>query len=716
MRKGLGVVITVTVVALALWWSQGLLQPPAQAPLTQPDKNAPIKLRFGHNTPTDSALHQAALRFAQTVAEKTGQRVQVEVFPAQQLGNDHEMVEMAREGALDILLTPTAKMSIPLPAMQYADLPFFFPSREDAYALLDGEPGRLLLDKLDRIGLVGVTFWENGFKHFTGNQPFLRPEDFAGQKVRVMKSRIIMDQFRALGAEPVPIDFHATRQALADKVVAGQENPLVAIVSMGFHEVQSDLVLSEHAYLGYVFSISRKRFDDLPMEIANVLVETAQEITPWEREETQRREQALLETIRQAGVNVHRLTPEQRNAFAERVSRIAKASESVIGADILSKTEEILLEKYGPAADSGEQILIGIDADLSLDGGVAGLAIKRGVELALAEINESGGLLGKPLGLIARDHRVTTSMGMANLNHFIRRADVVAVIGGKHSAVIAEEIPLIQQARIPYLVPWATASVLTDNGHADNFLFRVSANDRLVSGFLVDYLLKHHKRPAILVENSIWGRGNLERMTAHLQGLGLKPGASLVVNRGQQDFSKELASISASGSDSLLLVLNSNEAAVLLGKLAEQAKPLPVVSHWGIIGGSFYRDVQRVLPRIDLRFFQTYSNRGKRQQQREALMARYRAAYAHPEDQSVEAPMAVAQAYDLTQLLALAIRQAGTTERRAVKQALEQLPPHSGVMKHYQPAFTPDNHDALGNDDFFMARFDVNGAIVPVPD
>ncbi|MBO1923626.1 DctP family TRAP transporter solute-binding subunit [Thiomicrorhabdus sp. 6S3-12] len=715
MRKFSIFVFIFIVIALLIGFEKNFLIPTPEKtpPSAMTIENEQIHLRFGHNTPENSALHLAALRFAEQVKQKTRNRVIIEVFPSQQLGNDHEMVEMAREGTLDILLTPTAKMSVPLPAMQYADLPFFFPSREDAYALLDGEPGRLLLDKLNQIDLVGVTFWENGFKHFTGNQPFLQPSDFTGKKIRVMKSRIIMDQFRALGAEPVPIDFHSTRQALADNVVDGEENPLVAIVSMGFHEVQSDLVLSEHAYLGYVFSISKKVFDNLPQDVRTVLIETAKEITPWERNETQRREQMLLEQIRKAGVQIHKLTAEQRQAFASKVSWIAKASEPVIGPEIISKTEEYLLNKYGPAPELKEQIVIGLDADLSLDGGVVGLSIKRGIELALDEINTAGGVLGKPLRLIARDHRMTASMGVRNLQYFIDRDDVVAVIGGKHSAVIMEELALINQARIPYLIPWAALSELTENNYADNYVFRIAVNDRLVSPFIAKYLLKHHKHPAIVVENTIWGRGNMQRISKYMNDKGVAPGVIITLNRGQGDLSNELKKITDAKCDSIILVADSNEAANFVTQLANHPSPLPVVSHWSIAGGDFYQRVHNVLPRIDLKFFQAYSTTNNRPEL-EALLSLYRQVYAVPKNKPINSPLATARAYDLTHLLALAITQAGRTDRSNVKLALEHLKPFNGAIKYYQQAFRPDNHDALSDNQYFMARFDDKGFIVPV--
>lgn len=283
-----------------------------------------IKMRLGHNMASDSALHEAALLFAKEVKHKSSGRVEIEIFPSQAIGNDDAMIEMARDGKLDILVTPTAKMSVSVPSMQYADLPFFFPSSEDLYAMLDGEPGKMMLDDLSKIGLVGVTFWGNGFKHFTGNKPFLSPDDFKGQKIRVMKSRMIMEQFKNLGAEPVVIDFYATKQALEDRVVDAQENPLVAIVGMDFYKAQTDLTLSSHAYLAYVFCFSEKIFKKLPHELQLMLIETAKEITPIERQETQRREQKFIETIKNAGITIHELKDEERQKFAQKLANVPK--------------------------------------------------------------------------------------------------------------------------------------------------------------------------------------------------------------------------------------------------------------------------------------------------------------------------------------------------------------------------------------------------------
>lgn len=351
MRKRLLVLSAAAVVAGVLLFNK---QPGGTDPAesqAMADKGATV-LRFGHNLPVDSAMHQAALKYADRVKARSKGRLVISVHPSQELGNDHQMVEMARAGELDILLTPTAKMSVPIPAMQFADIPFLFPSREDAYAVLDGEPGRMLLAKLDDIDLVGVAFWENGFKHFTANRRLSRPEDFQGLRMRVMKSRIIMEQFKALGAIPIAIDFHATRKALADGVVDGQENPLVAIVSMGFHQVQSHMLLSNHAYLGYVLSISAKSLNKLPGDLQVLLLEAAREVTPWQRQETRRREEGFIAAIRGAGVEITELAPDQRRRFAERTHFIAEDFKLIIGTDIMKQAERIIRDRHLPQSQA----------------------------------------------------------------------------------------------------------------------------------------------------------------------------------------------------------------------------------------------------------------------------------------------------------------------------------------------------------------------------
>ncbi len=234
------------------------------------------------------------------------------------------MLEDAREGILAIALLPAARLTGIAPAMQYIDLPFLFPSKEDAYVMLEGEPGKRLLAQLEPLGLVGCAFWDSGFKQFTANRPIRKPVDFKGLKVRIMKSELIRDQFESLGARPIPIDFHQLYQALKDGVVDSQENPLIGIAEMKIYEVQRYLTLSNHAYLAYVLLCSKKVMDTLPEDIRELMVAAAKEAGIYERQFLQASENAYLETIKKAGVTVYSLSESERQAFREATRHLGR--------------------------------------------------------------------------------------------------------------------------------------------------------------------------------------------------------------------------------------------------------------------------------------------------------------------------------------------------------------------------------------------------------
>ncbi|MEO5364630.1 MAG: DctP family TRAP transporter solute-binding subunit, partial [Magnetococcus sp. DMHC-8] len=667
-----------------------------------------------HNSPTDSALHLGAMRFAEEVARQSHGRVQVTVHPYQELGNDDQMLEMARQGALDILLTPTAKLSVAVPAMQYADLPFYFPSRAALYRMLDGEPGRLLLDKLQTIGLVGVTFWENGFKQFTANRPIRSPDDFKGLKIRTMKSRIIMEQFSAMGAQPVLIDFHATRQSLADRVVDGQENPLVAIAGMKIYEVQPHLTLSHHGYLGYVLTLSAPAMQRLPTHIQELLMDTGRALTPFERAETQRQEERFLEQIRQAGVQIHTLSSAERTRFAEVLAHLPRQFEPVIGPDLLAKTEELLsLERRGQG--TLPEILVGLDADLSVAGVQASLGIRRGALQAITEINAAGGVLGRPLALLSRDNHALPSRGVQNFVDMAAWPEVVAIMGGQFSTIAEQQSRAAQRLGVPFLVPWAATAEVVEHGQHPNQVFRLSANDRLAGPFLVDAAVRRSSKIALILENSAWGRGNHAAMTRRLQQLALAPVQVVWFNRSDTDFSRAWQDLRQAGAGVVLLVANGAEGVAIINEMFNQATPLPIVAHWGITGSAlFWQGVAHHAARLDLGVLQTFSPFHSPRPQSRQWLTGYRQLFNTHSDHEVIAPNGAVHAYDLVHLLAKAIAQAGTTERAAVRQAMETLTEHEGVVKRYAPPFTPEHHDALDASDYFLARFNQQGVLEPV--
>lgn len=681
-------------------------------PLSQKEKV--WHLRLGHNMPTDSALHQAALLYAKKVAEKTNGKILITIYPNQQLGTDYKMIEMARRGELDIIIVPTAKMGVSIPSMQYVDLPFYFPTREDTYRMLDGEPGKMIFDELKKIDLVGVTFWENGFKHFTADTPLHTPQDFQGKKFRIMQSRLIEAQFNALGAKTLPIDFHKTRQALADGIVDGQENPLIAIDAMKIDEVQKHLTLSNHGYMGYLFAISAKSFTKFPFRCHAVLIDTARELTPYERDQTHNREAALLQKMKEHGMAVYTLNAQERTQFAQKMKPIIPRFEEEIGPHLMAKSDELLLERYGPSPQSHQQIVIGLDADLSSGTKTGALAIKRGIELAIDEINAKGGILGKPLVLITKDDHGVSTQGVENIRSFIGRSDVVAIIGGVLSTVIYESIGETAKPRIPYLIPWATAEKLTRSSYQPNTVFRVSANDRNAIAFMGEYLLNRYSSVAVLYENSLWGRDGYLQLQTFYGKKAKKLSEALMFNTGQTHFEKEIERIKSSGADALFLITRPYEANRIIQTLDQEKVYLPVVTHWGITADHIDNKTLDALKRVDLQVFQTFSFLDSPTFRSQKLARQYMTRYGISSVEAINAPSGVAQAYDLVQLLALAIEKAKSTKRSKVRDALENLPEYQGVIRTYDHPFSPTDHDALSQEDYFLGRFRHDGVIVPI--
>lgn len=681
-------------------------KPAAAAPHVPPP---PLALRFGHGQPEDSELHQAALRYAEAVAGISAERILISVLPAQQLGNDEQMLELARNGELDLLLAPLDALAAGVPAMQFAELPFYFPEPAAFHKLLDDEPGQMLLGKLKAGGLLGLAFWDEGFKQFTANRPIRQPQDLAGLKLRTGKSELAMAHAEAYGAQPTPVELSATYQALAYQAADAQESPLPTIVSREFHKVQSHLLLSRHAYQGYVLALSLQRATSLSAPWQQWLADSARELAQAEREAAQAREAHWLETIRQAGVEVHELSEAERHSFAAATGHLADQFEDSIGADLIAKTEEWLYDQRQRSAP-GNDIVIGLAANLA---SAAELAIKRAMKLAVEEINQAGGVLGRPLAILARDHQNQPSRAAADLREFASRPHVAAVMGGHNSEVLLDMLPIAQSHSLPLLVPWATASAIVEHGETPNVAFRVSANDRLAGAYLAEQAAQGHQRIALLLEDSAWG-GELENAMANrLAELGLAAAATIWFEPHERHWDERLQPLAEIEADALLLAAQPKDGCAILEHLAKQASPPAVYSHWNIAGGNFWQRAQTALQSVELRFLQTFSFHGNPAPKAQELLNRYRQAYSR-KNAAAEPNAAAAQAYDLVHLLAKAIQQAGGSERPAVRDALEQLPAHPGLVKHYAQPFTPNRHDALDSRDYRLARYAEDGRIVPV--
>ncbi len=295
--------------------------------------------QLGHGMMEQTPQHQGALEFQKLVSEKTDGRVQIDLFPAGQLGSDTELAEMIQTNVVDVAIIPTAKLSGFHAPLQVIDLPFLFPSKEVAYQVLDSEEFKdMIFDPMEELGFIGINFWESGFKQLTANSEINSPDDMSGMKFRVMESPLLIAQYETLGANPVAIDFSETYNSLQQGAADGQENPLNSIVNMKFYEVQENMTISNHGYLAYALMFSAQAWGSLPADLQALVEEAAAEAVVVERSINAELENEYIATIEQSGTEVYTLTPEEMDAFSAEVLPVYEQFRDVIGSDILDST------------------------------------------------------------------------------------------------------------------------------------------------------------------------------------------------------------------------------------------------------------------------------------------------------------------------------------------------------------------------------------------
>lgn len=297
-------------------------------------------IKFHHDMTEDSAQHEGAERFKELVESRSDGAFEVKIFPNNALGDDVQVAQQMQFGAVQAAPIPTAKLSGFNKQLQLIDMPFLLPNRETAYQFLDGEIGSEVLSGLRESGFEPAMFWESGFKQMTCNDPITSPSDMEGRKVRVMESPLLIAQYKALGSNPVPIAFSETYTALQQGVVECQENPLVSISQMKFNEVQDDLMLTNHGYLGTAFLFSKVWFDQQSEDQQALLLQAARDAGVYQRERSIAREQSYLDAIVAAGgTDVVNLTDTQLAAFREAMGPVYEQFGEELGGDLLARAQ-----------------------------------------------------------------------------------------------------------------------------------------------------------------------------------------------------------------------------------------------------------------------------------------------------------------------------------------------------------------------------------------
>jgi len=288
-----------------------------------------------------SAQFQSLQYFKEVVEKNSDGKIEVVLFHSSQLGDDRTMMEALKMGTQEMTCPSTAPMTAFINAFKIYDLPFIFANEEVADYILDGPVGKKLLDMLPDQGLVGLAYWENGFRMLTNSsRPVQSPEDLKGMKIRTMENPIHLAAFRTMGANPTPMAFGELFSAMQQKVVDGQENPWGTIFLQNFFEVQKYATDTGHVYSPFVLLISKKFWDKLPDDLKAVVQDAADQSKVHNRALNRKMNAEYLEKLKEK-MDVVILTPEQKAAFQKACQPIYEQFGKDIGKDLIKEVQEL---------------------------------------------------------------------------------------------------------------------------------------------------------------------------------------------------------------------------------------------------------------------------------------------------------------------------------------------------------------------------------------
>ena len=299
---------------------------------------SPIVIKFSHVVAVDTPKGQAAEYFKKLVEERSNGAIKVEVYPNSSLFNDKDVMTPLMTNAVQMAAPSFSKFTKFATSLQLVDLPFLFNDADHLHKVLEGPVGQKILATVGKKGLVGLAFWDNGFKQLSANKPLLWPKDAEGLKFRIMSSKVLEAQFKAVGANPQVLPFSEVYSALQQGVVDAAENPLSNFYTKKFYEVQSDLTLSNHGYLGYLVVTNKIFWNKLNDQQRELIGQAMKEATAYGNKLALKMDQDYLAKIKASGkTTVHTLTPEQRKAWKEKMMTIYPQFYDVIGKDLIDE-------------------------------------------------------------------------------------------------------------------------------------------------------------------------------------------------------------------------------------------------------------------------------------------------------------------------------------------------------------------------------------------
>jgi C4-dicarboxylate-binding protein DctP len=308
---------------------------PAVPAFAQPQ--SPIVIKFSHVVTEHTPKGKGALKFKELAESRTKGKVKVEVYPNSTLYKDNEEMNALQLGSVQMLAPSLAKFG-PLGVREFEvfDLPYLFDSYDELHKVTEGPVGKQLFAKLEPKGIIGLAYWDNGFKDMSANKKLEHVADFRGLKMRIQSSKVLDEQMRALGAIPQVMAFSEVYQALQTGVVDGTENPPSNLYTQKMYEVQKYLTLSNHGYLGYAVIVNKKFWDGLPPDIRKTLEGAMAEATKYANEIAKKENDDALAAVKKSGkTEFIELTPAEKNEWKKALVKVHKQAESRVGKDTI---------------------------------------------------------------------------------------------------------------------------------------------------------------------------------------------------------------------------------------------------------------------------------------------------------------------------------------------------------------------------------------------
>jgi tripartite ATP-independent transporter DctP family solute receptor len=317
--------------ALALTVASLVLAAPALA-----QQKTVIKLGWTTSDGAQDPYAVGARAFKQRVEAAAGGRIEVQLYPNRQLGDEKPMLEGMRLGTVDAGVITNAVIAQIEPAFQLNDLPFLYDSEAQARRVLDGPLGQKLAAKLEAKGVKLLGWMEGGFRNMINNvRPVEKPEDVKGVKYRVMQNPVFIGMFSSLGGNAVPMAWGETFTAVQQGAIDGLEIPLAVIDQNKYFEVTKFLSITNHTYSAIPLLMAKRAFDRLPDDLKKVVTDAATAATKDQRDAASANATEVAARLEKAGMKVNRVT--NFVPFRESVKSVYEQFKGSIGADLMQE-------------------------------------------------------------------------------------------------------------------------------------------------------------------------------------------------------------------------------------------------------------------------------------------------------------------------------------------------------------------------------------------